>query len=93
MDTRAKRDVPTDADPLTRHLLRQMAARATRPELPELPDDEAEVDHGPDAIHTMRLIAAWHRRGIEAGFPELMARPRFATGGRRLRAPTTARAA
>jgi bifunctional isochorismate lyase/aryl carrier protein len=30
----------------------------------------------------MRLIAAWHRRGIEVGFPELMARPRFATGGR-----------
>lgn len=82
MDTRAKRDVPTDADPLTRHLLRQMAARATQLELPELPDGEEEVSHGPDSINTMLLIAAWHRRGIEVGFPELMARPRFAAGGR-----------
>ena len=82
MDTRWKGDVPADADPLTRHLLRRMTARAAQLELPELPDGEEETGHGPDAVDTMRLIAAWHRRGIEVGFPELMARPRFATGGR-----------
>ncbi|MGX1673435.1 phosphopantetheine-binding protein [Streptomyces sp. NPDC055400] len=76
MNTREKRDVPAQADPLTRQLLRQMVAGAMQLELSELPDDEGDlVNHGLDSISTMQLIAAWHRRGVEVGFPELMARP------------------
>lgn len=70
------RAVPEGADPLTRQLLRQMVARSMRLAESELPgDDEDLVDHGLDSITTMELISAWHRRGIEVGFPELMTRP------------------
>ncbi|MEU0372638.1 phosphopantetheine-binding protein [Streptomyces sp. NPDC006283] len=76
MESYSEREVPPGADPLTRQLLRQMVARCMRLEPAELPgDDEDLVDHGLDSISTMRLISAWHRRGIEVGFPELMARP------------------
>ncbi|MFH9333643.1 phosphopantetheine-binding protein [Streptomyces althioticus] len=70
------RAVPEGADPLTRNLLRQMVARGMQLPETELPgDDEDLVDHGLDSITAMSLISAWHRRGIEVGFPELMARP------------------
>jgi aryl carrier-like protein len=76
METYSECEVPPGADPLTRQLLRQMVASCLRLEPAELPgDDEDLVDHGLDSISTMRLISAWHRRGIEVGFPELMARP------------------
>jgi aryl carrier-like protein len=76
MDTREKHDVPAGADPLTQQLLRQMVARAMQLDPSELPGDEDDlVDHGLDSIRAMQLISAWHRRGIEVGFPELMARP------------------
>ncbi|MFI7011793.1 phosphopantetheine-binding protein [Streptomyces sp. NPDC050145] len=76
MDNGGKHDVPVAADPLTRQLLRQMVAGAMQLDPSELPDDQGDlVDHGLDSINTMRLISAWHRRGIEVGFPELMARP------------------
>ncbi|MEU3838493.1 phosphopantetheine-binding protein [Streptomyces sp. NPDC028635] len=68
--------VPPDADPVTRQLLRQMVARCMRLAESELPgDDDDLVDHGLDSITAMELISAWHRRGVEVGFPELMARP------------------
>ncbi|MFI9471924.1 hypothetical protein ACIHBQ_31225 [Streptomyces sp. NPDC052492] len=39
--------------------------------------------HGLDRAAAMELVAAWHRRGTEVGFPELMARPaRRVTGTR-----------
>ncbi|RII13426.1 Isochorismatase [Streptomyces sp. YIM 130001] len=76
MDTRAEHDVPTEADPLTRQMLRQMTARAMQLEPSELPDDEEDlINYGLDSINTLQLIAAWHQRGIEVGFPELMAKP------------------
>ncbi len=100
MDTRGKPDVPSEADPLTRQLLRQMVARAMQLDSSELPDDQDDlVDHGLDSINTMQLISAWHRRGIEVGFPELMARPTLghwwelvsrADGTQRLEAAPTA---
>ncbi|MET9994752.1 hypothetical protein ABZ061_35080 [Streptomyces mutabilis] len=34
-----------------------------------------------DPITAMGVLSAWHRRGVEVGFPELMARP--AAGRRR----------
>ncbi|OAH10892.1 phosphopantetheine-binding protein [Streptomyces jeddahensis] len=67
---------PAGADPLTRQLLRLMAARCAQQAGPiELAVHEDLVDHDLDSIATMELISAWHRRGIEVGFPELMARP------------------
>ncbi|MFJ8194798.1 hypothetical protein ACIQ8D_34390 [Streptomyces sp. NPDC096094] len=53
------------ADPLTLRLLRLVAA------------DGAPMD----SITAMEVLSAWHRRGVEVGFPELMARP--ASGRRR----------
>ncbi|MET9904728.1 hypothetical protein [Streptomyces sp. NPDC006446] len=67
MDSRAQRAVPTGADPLTRQLLRQLAARATGTEPSGSPGGEGE------AGGALRLLAAWHRRGTEVGFPEMTA--------------------
>lgn len=67
---------PEGADPLTRQLLRQMVTRCTRlTESEPLGDGGGLADHGLDSITAMELISTWHRRGIEVGFPELMARP------------------
>ncbi|MFD9462038.1 hypothetical protein [Streptomyces sp. NPDC060027] len=73
MDSRAQRGVPTGADPLTRQLLRQLAARATGTEPSGSPGEGEAAGHGPDAAGALRLLAAWHRRGTEVGFPELRA--------------------
>lgn len=68
--------VPPGADPLTRQVLRRMVARSMQLDEADLPGDgEDLVDHGLDSITAMELISAWHRRGIEVGFPELMASP------------------
>ncbi|MFH0246532.1 hypothetical protein ACGRHY_29850 [Streptomyces sp. HK10] len=70
------RAMPEGADPLMRQLLRQMVTRRTRPAGSGPPgDDGGLTGHGPDSSTTMELISSWHRRGIEVGFPELMARP------------------
>ncbi|MEU1852658.1 phosphopantetheine-binding protein [Streptomyces sp. NPDC019990] len=76
MDNDGTLDVPASAEPLTRQLLRQMVAGALQLDPSELPGEHGDlIDHGLDSITTMRLISAWHRRGIEVGFPELMIRP------------------
>lgn len=82
-DSRAQRAVPAGADPLTRQLLRQLAARAVPAEPSGLPDggQEEGAGRGPDAAGALRLLAAWHRRGTEVGFPELTALPRPSAGG------------
>ncbi|MGW1404082.1 hypothetical protein ACWCRF_36890 [Streptomyces sp. NPDC002405] len=67
---------PAGADPLTRQLLRLMAARCAQQAGPDpLEVREDPVDRALDSLTTMELISAWHRRGIEVGFPELMPRP------------------
>ncbi|WP_406368708.1 hypothetical protein OG788_45005 [Streptomyces sp. NBC_00647] len=82
MDSRAQRAVPTDADPLTRQLLRQLAARATGTPPSGGPDGAGEAaGRGPDAAGALRLLAAWHRRGTEVGFPELTALSRTSAAG------------
>ncbi|MFE7840550.1 phosphopantetheine-binding protein [Streptomyces sp. NPDC057474] len=94
METYSTDEAQAGADPVTRQLLRQMVARAMQVEPAELPgEDEDLVDHGLDSISTMQLISAWHRRGVEVGFPELMARPTLGHWWQLLSAPNAAGAA
>ncbi|MET9857556.1 hypothetical protein ABZY57_32115 [Streptomyces sp. NPDC006450] len=55
------------ADPLTRGLLNRLTRdqAAGPPGLQDLPDPKT----------MLRLLSAWHRRGVQVGFPDL-------TGGR-----------
>ncbi|MGW2616998.1 hypothetical protein [Streptomyces sp. NPDC001500] len=75
---------PAGPDPLTRQLLRLMTAPGVRRTGHDTPaSGELSACQGLNSITVMELITAWHRRGVEVGFPELMARP--ACGGRRRR--------
>ncbi|WP_159027750.1 hypothetical protein [Streptomyces pactum] len=83
---------PPGADPLLRQLLRLMAARCAEQDGPvPLAGRDEGAGHVLDSITAMELVSAWHRRGIETGFPELMAPPFLAARGRR--APAIANAA
>ncbi|MER7779670.1 hypothetical protein ABTZ21_32470 [Streptomyces sp. NPDC096191] len=67
---------PASAEPLTRQLLRIVTAARTRQDEPGLHGTrEDRVAHALDSITAMELVSAWHRRGTEVGFPELMTRP------------------
>jgi hypothetical protein len=76
---------PAGPDPLTRQLLRLMIASRARGAGPNAPAPGAESScQGLDAVAVMELVSAWHRRGVEVGFPELMTRPvSGGQGGRR----------
>ncbi|MER5474916.1 hypothetical protein ABZX90_42900 [Streptomyces sp. NPDC002935] len=87
MDNRGQGGAEAGADPLTRQVLREMAARTARAGPLEGPGGGAKEQEsdggcgcGPDAAGTLRLLAAWHRRGTEVGFPELTAVPHPAAG-------------
>ncbi|NBM20880.1 hypothetical protein [Streptomyces sp. GC420] len=67
--------LPEGADPLTRQLLRQMVTGCTRSAESGLLGDGEGPAGGLDSTTVMELVSFWHRRGIEVGFPELMARP------------------
>lgn len=68
---------PAGTGPLTRQLLRLLSVRnaqqAGRFDALEVREDL--VNRALDSVTTMELISAWHRRGVEVGFPELMACP------------------
>ncbi|MCQ9131920.1 phosphopantetheine attachment domain protein [Streptomyces hilarionis] len=67
---------PAGPDPLTRQLLRLMAASDDRHAgRRTTASDEQPACQGLDSITVMELVSAWHRRGVEVGFPELMSRP------------------
>ncbi|MEU4087464.1 hypothetical protein [Streptomyces aureus] len=66
------------ADPLTRGLLNRLARdRAAGPPGPQGPQGPPRLQglHGlqglPDPKTLLRLLSAWHRRGVQVGFPDL----------------------
>lgn len=75
---------PASPDPLMRQLMRLMTAPCGRPAGHEAPAPGEESTYQDlDSVAVLELISAWHRRGTEVGFPELMPRP--ARGRRRPR--------
>ncbi|MET7275728.1 hypothetical protein ABZS59_31890 [Streptomyces flaveolus] len=80
-----RRTTAGNTDPLTLRLLRAVAAGGAPQEGPPQPGLQDTCGHRAphllDSITAMEVLSAWHRRGVEVGFPELMARP--APGRRR----------
>ncbi|MCF3137064.1 hypothetical protein [Streptomyces olivochromogenes] len=66
-------------DPLVRELLSRLATPARQDGVGNLVRESARSGHGflpdlPDS-RLLALLSAYHRRGVQVGFPELMTAP------------------